>query len=111
NGTYQRAATDTLYTRNAERTLTYDVSMTLTDIVAAPGDRDHWRRAVSGTIEGVFHAIITFMRGDAYGEREITKTFTIVFGDGDGDTRDALITVDGLTFRADIETGQIDGVE
>lgn len=111
NGDYNRAATDTLYTRNAERTLTYDVEMTLTDLVAIPGDRAHWRNAVSGTIEGTYHAIVTFMRGDAYGEREITKTFTIVFGESEGDVRDALITVDGQTFRADVETGEVAGVE
>lgn len=111
NGTYDRAATDTLYTRNAERTLTYDLSMTLFDVQAPPGDRRHWRNAVSGTIEGVYHAIITFTRGDAYEEVEITKEFTIVFGEGDGDVRDAIITLDGRTFRADVETGQVQGVD
>ncbi len=111
NGTYNRAATDTLYTRNAERTLAYELSMTLTDLQAPPGDRHLWRTAVSGTIEGVYHAVITFTRGDSYVEREITKTFTIVFGDGDGDIRDAIITIDGRDFRADVETGQVQGVD
>ncbi len=111
NGTYDRAATDTLYTRSSERTLIYELAMTLTDLQAPPGDRRHWREAVSGTIEGTFHAIITFTRGDSYSETEITKTFTIVFGDGDGDVRDALITVDGRTFRANVETGQVQGVD
>ena len=111
NGTYDRAATDTLYTRNAERTLAYELAMTLTDIQAPPGDRHLWRTAVSGTIEGVYHAIITFTRGDSYVEREVTKTFTIVFGEGDGEIRDAIITVDGRDFRADVETGQVQGVE
>lgn len=111
NGTYDRAATDTLYTRNSERTLVYELSMTLFDLQAPPGDRHHWREAVSGTIEGTFHAVITFTRGDAYTETEITKTFTIVFGDGDGDIRDALITVDGRTFRANVETGQVLGID
>lgn len=111
NGTYDRAATDTLYTRNAERTLAYELSMTLSDLQAPPGDRHLWRTAVSGTIEGVYHAVITFTRGDSYVEREITKTFTIVFGDGDGDVRDALITMDGRTFRVDVETGQVQGVD
>ena len=113
NGTYNRAATDTLYTRNAERTLDYDLSMTLTDIQAPPGHRPrhHWPQAVSGTIEGVYHAFITFIRGDSYEEVEITKTFTIVFGEGDGGVRDAIITVDGRDFRADIQTGQVQGVD
>ena len=111
NGTYDRAATDTLYTHNAERTLTYELSMTLIEIQAPPGSREHWPTAVSGTIEGIYHAFITFIRGDSYEEIEITKTFTIVFGDGDGNVRDAIINVDGRDFRANIETGQVQGVD
>jgi len=111
NGTYDRAATDTLYTRNAERTLTYDLALNFIDVQGPARDRHNWRNAVSGTLEGVYHAVITFMRGDAYEEVEIWKEFTIVFGEGDGDVRDALITIDGRTFRADIETGQVQGVD
>ena len=111
NGTYDRAATDTLYTRNAERTLTYDLALNFIDVQGPARDRRHWRNAVSGTLEGVYHAVITFIRGDAYEEVEIWKEFTIVFGEGDGDVRDALITIDGRTFRADIETGQVQGVD
>lgn len=110
NGTYNRSATDTLYTRRVERTLAYDLSMTFLDVQAPPGDRSNWRDAVSGRIEGTYDALVTFSGPRGYSEREIHTTFVIVFGETDGE-RDARITVDGRTFRADIETGAVLGVD
>ncbi len=102
NGTYARAGSHILETENAKRTLEFDMSANIIDLVGPRGSRKDLSQKVSGTIEGEYHAFITFQRGDTYGEREINKTFLIVIEEGN-----ATITVDGDVFEGDVRTGEL----
>ncbi|NNF58373.1 MAG: hypothetical protein HKN04_09030 [Rhodothermaceae bacterium] len=108
NGTYDRSATDTLYTRNVERTLTYDLALTFIDVQGAGRVRDG-NRPVSGTIEGVYEALHTFSAPDGTREQTVTREFTITFGGGDD--RDITIDIGGDTFLADLMTGEVEGLD
>lgn len=103
NGTYARAATDTLRTRRAVRTLDYTLDLTFTDVVG-PRHRDagthRWGHPVSGTVEGRYQALVTFETEDGYREREIDRTFILTFGD-----EDPVLSIDGEDFELDLEDG------
>lgn len=102
NGTYNRAAEDTLTTARATRTLDYTKSITLTDVVGPRGLRNNWSRAVSGQISGTYDATITFTRGEAYRERNVSRTIDITIGGGN-----AAISVNGEVYNADVQTGEL----
>lgn len=102
NGTYARAATDTVTTRNAERTLDYQLDIVLTDVVGPRGKRRDLSKKVSGEINGIYEAVATFTRGDAYVEKNISRTIHIVFGDGNADIR-----VNGQRYSGDVSTGEL----
>ena len=102
NGTYHRSAEDTMLTRNAERTHDHTLDVTLTDIKGPRGLRRDRSKIVSGMVTGTYYAFITWIRGDAYREREVTKDISVTFGDGE-----ARINVDGETYRSDVATGEL----
>lgn len=107
NGTYDRSATDTLYTRDAERTLEYDLALTFVDVQGTGRIRDGGEQPVSGTIEGVYDALHTFTSPDGTREQRVRREFVITFGSGD----EALIALGDETFRADLMTGEVEGVD
>ena len=103
NGTYSRAATDTVTTKNAERTLDYKLDLVLTDVTGPRGSRRDLSKKISGEITGNYSAFVTFTRGDAYLEKEIERSIHIVFG-GDGN---ANIAVNGEKFSGDVASGEL----
>ncbi|MEM0961022.1 MAG: hypothetical protein AAGK21_00615 [Bacteroidota bacterium] len=110
NGTYQRAATDTLRGRRGQRTVDYAFDAILTDIQGPRALPRSWRQAVSGTISGTFQATIT--RTPTDGEtvsRDIDRAFEITFP-RDGSDRVAEIVLGGKRYRADVETGEVQGL-
>ncbi len=111
NGSYQRAATDTLRGPGGERTVAYDLALTLDDVQGPKGTARRWRSAVGGTITGTLHATITRTPvGGPSTQRTVDQEFTITFpADGSGD-RVAQIALGGHRYRADVETGEIDGL-
>lgn len=117
NGTYTRAATDTLETRRVVRTLDYTLDLTFIDLVGpahremagetdVPRDRG-WNEAVSGTIEGHYQAFVTFETVRGYREQEIDETFVITFGGGSDQPE---LTIADERFTLDLETGTVVGV-
>lgn len=84
NGTYARAGSGRVFTRGAERTIDYTMDVTLNDVVGPRGVRQNPCEAVSGTIEGTYHADITFTRGNLYEERTIDRDIFIELADCDG---------------------------
>lgn len=108
NGTYARAATDTLSGRRGERTLAYELALTLDDVRGPRGVRGDWHRAVSGSLSGTYHAVRTATGRDGdTTTREITRTISVVFGNGGM----AEIAVNGERFRADVLTGEVASIE
>ena len=110
NGTYSRAATDTLSGVRGERTYTHELALTLTDVRGPRGVVDNWRRAVSGSLSGTYHATRTATgSGGATSSREITRTVQITLPAGGSDV--AEIAVDGRTFHADRRTGEVQEID
>lgn len=108
DSTYVRSGTDTITTRNMQRTHTGTMTITALSIKAPryrPLLHTTWRsnfhHAISGTISGNYTATITFQRGDAYKERSINRDFTITVGDGSG----SLSMNGGGMFGIDLHDG------
>lgn len=109
NGTYARAATDTVSAPGVTRTLAARVTMQLQDVRAPRSLEPSWERAVSGTITGHYRATVTLTtRGGETRTREIDQPFTITFGD-EGGARVAQIALGRHRFAADVRTGALVG--
>ena len=106
NGTYNRAAADTLSGPRGQRTLAHELALTLADVRGPRGVRENWHRAVSGTITGTYHAIRTETRRDGTTTtREITRDIAITLPRGGSDL--AEIAMGGRRFHADRRTGDV----
>lgn len=105
NGTYYRAGTDTIRTRDAERTHANTLSATFTNVTRPRLRLGATADAISGTITGTYTAQITFTKGDLYRERSITKDFTVVLSG-----EEATINVEGRRFRSSWRHGDMMGM-
>ena len=104
NGTWSRAAGTVLSNPRFVRTHDSTLQLELIDVVA-PRSADHdLAQAVSGTITGVYDALITVTRGDDYSETEIHREFSIDLADGEG-----MMTMDRTRnqYRARLKTGEL----
>lgn len=108
--TYVRAGVDSVITRNMIRT--FDHTFTITNMINVRGlkfhplrnsIRNNFYQGISGTVEGTYSAKITFQRGEAYRERNISTTFSVTLSGGEG-----IISMkgDGRGFRCGIGDGQ-----
>lgn len=104
NGTYYRSGTDTLRTRNAERTHDNALSATFTNVTRPRRGLGGTSDAISGTISGTYTATITFTNGDLYKERSFSKPFTIDLSGTDAD-----ININGRRFRSTWQRGEMQG--
>ena len=104
NGSYSRSAIDTLLTYNGVRAADHALDMTISDVTGPRGNRNNISVATSGQLSGTYAGTITFISGTAYGERDFTRNFTVVFNNGT-----ATITVNGRTFTSDLKTGVVTG--
>lgn len=102
NGSYAHSGMHTLENENAKRTLDFEMSANIIDLRGPRGSRRDLSQKVSGTVEGEYHALATFQRGDAYSETEIDVSFTIVIEEGE-----ASITIEGDRFESDLLTGDM----
>ncbi len=84
NGTFARSAGTVLTNPALVRTHDSTLQLELMDVVAPRDAGRDLSLAVSGTVTGVYDALITFTKGDDYREREIHREFTVVLGDGEG---------------------------
>jgi hypothetical protein len=94
--TYYRHGIDTLTTPAATRTHDNTLRITNMSVTRTRG----LSPTVSGTISGTYEATITFLRGDVYKERSVTRDFTVTYT-GD-ETR---VGVGGRNFRFDRQFG------
>ncbi len=84
NGSYARSAGTVLTNPRFVRTHDSTLQLELIDVMA-PRSADHdLSQAVSGTVSGVYDALITFTRGDDYREKDIHREFTVDLADGEG---------------------------
>ena len=102
NGTYQRAAVDTITTEKFTRLSDHTLNVTVTDLVGPKGSRRDLSQKVSGTITGTFHADITFQVDRGYAEKTVDKSIKIVIQGGSAE-----IDVDGEKYLSNVQTGQV----
>jgi hypothetical protein len=102
NGTYYRAAVDTISGFNKVRTSDHWLELNFNDIEVPRGHQTNFYLAVSGSLTGLFHADITFSSGTAYSETTIDRNINVVFGQGRGN-----IALGTTSFKADLSTGEL----
>jgi len=96
---YTRMATDTITNKNSMRTLDATLTVNFVNVVGPKGSGLNWYKKVSGNITGHYHALVTFQKGETYGEKTIDRDFSLTMGDT------LKLHVGGKTFYPDIETG------
>ncbi len=113
---YMRVVSDTLTRNNSMRTLNGTLTVNFINIVSPRWDSPrggtlNWHKNISGTIDGTYHAIVTFQKGATYSNTTIDKTFHIVFGTtpgvGEVSTSRAIVLIDNSKFIVDVQTGKV----
>ena len=99
---YRCSGIDTVTTEHAKRTMNYTLMLTFTNVTGPRGSRLDVAEKTSGTLSGTYHATVTFLRGSAYSERTVDRTFTITLG-GDGQE----IHLGDRRFPCDGRTGEL----
>ena len=87
NGSWGRAAVDTIRTERISRTHDHQLNVTLTDVTGPRGSREELLQKTSGIITGNYHALVTFTSKKAYQEKDISREFTIDLSNGEGSLR------------------------
>ena len=112
DGTVQRSAADTLRGARGVRTLDYDLDATLDGVRGPRAVSRRWRTAVEGTVTGTLRATLTRTpRGGETTTVEVDEAFTVTFPIVGGGDRVAEIALGGRRYRADVETGEVDGLD
>ncbi|HEX9654138.1 MAG TPA: hypothetical protein VGA99_10530 [bacterium] len=104
NGTYRRAATDTLTNRSVTRTLDHTIDLNFIDVTVPRGSRQDVSENISGTITGTYHADITFDGPRGYSEKTVDREINITLEDGE-----AAINVAGRVFSCNLGLGELLG--
>ncbi len=102
NGTYNRAAVDTIRTWNRVRTSDHTLQLNVAEMSVPRGGYPALVNAISGHITGHFHADVTFTQGDSYSEHTIDRDIDIVIGSGRAE-----IEIGSESFIADIVSGEL----
>jgi hypothetical protein len=101
NGSYRRAATDTITTKNAKRTLDYVLNLDAIHLQGPLGNGKYLLEKVSGTVSGTFSGHVTFEKGATYKEKDIARDISITVSDS------PIIRIGGRQFRFDLKTGEL----
>lgn len=103
NGTYYRAAVDTIRTFLRMRTSDHNLQLNVANLSLPRGSSPSLINAISGTVTGHFHADVTFTSGTSYSEGVIDRDINIVIGEGK-----ANIGIAGKTYRSDLLIGELE---
>jgi hypothetical protein len=101
NGTYKRAAVDTITTKRLTRTHNHQIELAIIDLTGPRGSGKDLSQKISGTITGTYHADVAFDGAKGYSERTVDRTINIVIGEGESQ-----INVGGQKFIGDLATGE-----
>ncbi len=104
NGTYHRDGQHTIKSDAANRTLTYNLKLQMTDLVGPRQGRGALTSKVSGTLHGGYEAVISFTKGDLYRDRELSRSVTVLIADGE-----RTIFVDNTPFEGFSDAGRLLG--
>jgi len=112
---YVRAVSDTMTRNNSKRTLNGTLSVNFIKITSPSsgspkGGTLNWQGDISGTIDGTYHAVVTFQKGTVYSDSTIDKTIHIVFGPQIRVSETPLkadLTVNNTKYQIDLQTGEV----
>ena len=82
NGTYHRAALDSLFGERGTRISDHGVDLSLNDVTGPRGSRRDLSQKVSGSITGLFTATVTILKENVTIIREIEREISIQLGSG-----------------------------
>lgn len=82
NGTYHRAALDSLFGERGTRISDHGVDLSLNDVTGPRGSRRDLSQKVSGSITGLFTATVTILKENVTIIREIEREINIQLGNG-----------------------------
>jgi len=102
NGTYHRAAIDTLTGERGTRISDHSVDLSINNVTGPRGSRLDLSRKISGSITGVFHATITILGDNITIIKEVERDINIQLGDGE-----VMIQVNQNQYHASPETGDL----
>lgn len=102
NGTFTRAASDTVSGENFMRTLNNNLSLNFINVVGPRGSGLNWQSKTSGQLIGTYTATVTFLRGTQYREKIINREINITLGGGNR----ATMNIGGAKFDLDLLTGE-----
>jgi hypothetical protein len=102
NGTYQRAAIDTLSGERGTRISDHNVALALYDVTGPRGSRRNLSQKVSGTITGLFTATVTIIKENVTIIKEIEREINIILG-----IDEMTIWIGKEQFKADPLTGRL----
>ena len=103
---YVRSVADTMTRNNSVRTLNGTLTLNFINVTGPRGGGVRWHLKTGGTIEGTYHAVVTFQRGGTYTEKTIDRIIHIVLGVDPANRKKAEVNVSGSKFYIDIETGE-----
>ncbi|HPG38915.1 MAG TPA: hypothetical protein PLP19_08670 [bacterium] len=102
NGTYKRAAVDTITTMRLTRIHDHSIDLTITDLKGPRGSRNDLSQKISGSITGTHNAHVTFISDNSYRERTITRDINIVIENGN-----ANININKQVYSGDLGSGEL----
>ena len=100
NGTYHRAALDSIFGEKGTRISDHGVDLSLNNVTGPRGSRRDLTQKVSGSITGLFYATVTILKENVTIIREIERDINIQLGSGQ-----IAIQVGNEHFIADPFTG------
>lgn len=102
NGTFQRAAVDTLFGKQGVRISDHSINLKLNDVTGPRGSRRDLSQKVSGSITGMFKADMQLIINGKTWYRRVEREIDIQLGGGD-----ITISIENKQYRGNPETGSL----
>ncbi|WP_457654478.1 hypothetical protein [Rhodocaloribacter sp.] len=100
NGTYHGSGEHELTTPGITRTLTYEMTLEVIDLVGPRGSRMNLSEKVGGTLIGRYIGTLTIRRGDVLEQHDIDREVRVEIVDGE-----MTITINGVPYDFDPASG------
>jgi hypothetical protein len=102
NGSYYRAAVDTVLIPRGTRISDHTLNLTFTDVVGPRHSRRDLSKKVSGIVSGTYTATVTIITDNVTITKEIQRNIYIVLG-----SNEMTVQVNSECFRFDPQTGDL----
>ncbi len=100
NGAYQRSGEHERITPGITRTMTYDMTLEVIDLVGPRGSRLNLSEKVNGTLIGRYTGTLTIKRGDVLEQHDFDREVRVEIVDGE-----MTVTINGVPYDFDPASG------